>query len=168
MADETSTSLDRTDLSNRIGELTQRWLPMMLWRVGVPNSQTERLRVAVEDDQGLRDRLDFARGAVMFASTERAGPGSPAALLAESVIEIVSQLRLALDQGDQDLEGAQRRVDGVNRQLIRLIVVGAPASPEVVQVQTDLGPSKSAPFTHASWWTRLLSRGDSVVGWTHN
>jgi hypothetical protein len=179
MVDATPISLGRTDLINRVAELTQRWLPMMLWRVGVLTSQTARLRVPIVDEQGLRDRLDFAQGAVLFASAKQTQAkqtqakqtqdSSARVVLVESVIEIVAALRQALDQGVLDLEGAHRRVDGVNRRLIRLIVVGAPASPGVGRAAPlEFASTMTAPFTHMNWWTRLLSRGGAVAGWAHD
>ncbi|PRQ07247.1 hypothetical protein ENSA7_29540 [Enhygromyxa salina] len=159
-----ATSIGRTALSNQIDELTQRWLPMMLWRVGVSTAQAARMRVAVEGDGGLRDRLDFAQGAVMFAPAQPSQGDLPSADVAQSLIEIISELRAALAEADADLDGAQRRVDSVNRRLIRL-VVGAPRSPRPARVSQryEFGAGEIPRLTQANWWMRLFARTSALV-----
>lgn len=103
----------------------------------------------------------------MFAAAQLNEDQHCAVELAESVVAIVSELRRALDLGAQDLEGAQRRVDAVNRQLLRMIV-GAPASPSADRLgQIEFGSGRDASFTQMPWWSRLIFRHSSVAGWAH-
>ncbi|WP_146660351.1 hypothetical protein [Enhygromyxa salina] len=115
------------------------------------------MRIPIDGEQGLLDRLDFAQGAVMFAPAHqtRAEPSGPE--LVRSLLEIISALRSALAEADRDLDGAQRRVDGVNRSLIRL-VVGAPPSPkpEDAAQRYEFGAGQIPLFTQPRWWTRLF------------
>lgn len=99
--------------------LSQRWLPMLLARVGVPKLEAEKLRTLSDADQLERD-LDDARKAVELRARAR---GEQHRLVGDAR-ETISSLSRALQLAECDPHGAHALVDEVDRRWLQLVLFG--------------------------------------------
>lgn len=110
---------DRSSVRQRVLTLSQRWLPMLLARVGVPKLEAEKLRTLSDAEQLERD-LEEARAAVELRARAR---GEQHELVGDAR-EAISSLRRALQLAKHDPRSAHVLVDEVDRRWLQLVVFG--------------------------------------------
>lgn len=145
MADVIQKSFRASELRHRVFELSRKWLPMLLSRVGVEHAATSKIRRGSEDEAELRDQLQFARAVTVAAAKRDEGQYSEE--LGRHALAVIASLERALDLCHRDIDAADRAVDRVNRTLLGLVVGRLP------------DPRSSDPSEGgATWWSRLLGR----------
>jgi hypothetical protein len=132
MADVTK-SFRASELRHRVLELSRKWLPMLLSRVGVEHAATLRIRQGSEDEAVLRGQLQFAR-VVTVAAAKRSKGGqnedlSQHALAVIAALERVNRTLLGLVVGrrpdPREIDAIDRSSTWWSRLLARSGVAGA-------------------------------------------
>jgi hypothetical protein len=141
MAVTTSTSSRIEELQGRAYDLGQRWLPMLLTRLGIENDVIADMRVELADSQDLLRRLERARVATQAATRETSNETQELAHLA---LDLIGELARGTRLIPRDEAAADRALSRVNQNLLG-VLVGLPSS----TVRAGLAPS--------SWWARLFA-----------
>jgi hypothetical protein len=141
MAVTTSTSSRIDELQGRAYDLGQRWLPMLLTRLGIENDVIVDMRADLADGQELLRRLERARVVTQAVARETTGETQDLAHLA---LELINELARGTRLIARDAAAADRALARVNQHLLG-VLVGLPSS----TVRAGLAPS--------SWWTRLFA-----------
>jgi hypothetical protein len=144
MADVTK-SFRASELRHRVLELSRKWLPMLLSRVGVEHAATLRIRQGSEDEAVLRGQLQFAR--VVTVAAAKRSKGGQNEDLSQHALAVIAALERALDLCNRDLDAAERAIDRVNRTLLGLVVGRRPDPREIDAIDRS-----------STWWSRLLAR----------
>jgi hypothetical protein len=127
-----------TALLERIADLTQRWLPMLLRRAEVENDLLAALREPITSPADLRARLERAHAATLRSSKQT---DERAALWARSSAEVIGALLRGFDLADRNPRLADRIVRRTNERVFSLLVGRA-----------------DAPERPSRWWQRIFSR----------
>lgn len=107
-------------IRQRVLLLTQRWLPMLLSRIGVSKLEVEKLRTLVDADE-LEADLAEARAAVKLRGCARGERHEQV----YDALETISKLGLALEIASEDPPRAHALVDEVDRRWLRIVLFGA-------------------------------------------
>jgi hypothetical protein len=141
MAVTTSTSSRIEELQGRAYDLGQRWLPMLLTRLGIENDVIADMRAELADSQDLLRRLERARVATQAVTRETSNETQELAHLA---LDLIGELARGTRLIPRDEPAADRALSRVNQNLLG-VLVGLPSS----TVRAGLAPS--------SWWARLFA-----------
>jgi hypothetical protein len=141
MAVTTSTASRIEELQGRAFDLAQRWLPMLLTRLGIENDVIADMRAELVDSQELLRRLEQARVATQAATRETSTETQELAHLA---LDLIGELARGTRLIPRDEAAADRALSRVNQNLLG-VLVGLPSS----TVRAGLAPS--------SWWARLFA-----------
>ena len=146
MAVTNSMSSSGDELRCRAQELTQRWLPMLLTRLGIENGVILEMRSELSDEADLLRRLDLASAATQQVTRQDSTKTSDDA---DSALALIEELTRGVKLIDDDPIRAEAALSRVNQHLLGLLA-GLPSA------------TVRAGLARSSWWSRLLSRHASV------
>jgi hypothetical protein len=146
MAVTTSTSSPDEELRCRAHELAQRWLPMLLTRLGIENSVILEMRSELHDDGELLRRLDLASLATQRIARQNNGETGE---VAHSALALIALLTRGIRLIDVAPVAADEALARVNQNLLGLLA-GLPNS------------TVRAGLARSTWWSRLMSRNASA------
>jgi len=119
MVQSTRTKPDTATLRHRVMQLSRRWLPTLLCRVGVSQLEADKLRQLHELSE-LEAELLQALIAVQLRGCAR---GESRGQVMDA-IETIAKLRRALELAESNFDHAQALVDEVDRRWLRQILFG--------------------------------------------
>jgi hypothetical protein len=142
MAVINSISSSGAELRCRAQELAQRWLPMLLTRLGIENGVILEMRSELVDSEDLLRRLELVRAATQQVADQNRGETGDDA---HSALALITELARGVSLIDADPGAAEAALGRVNQHLLGLLA-GLPSA------------TVRAGLTRSSWWSRLLSR----------